>query len=178
MTAHPLSRRIHDVLGLEPDAPALEHERQWFSWGELGGLADRVATIIGDERPQVGIMLRNRPVHVAALLGVLQCGATIVVVNPAHGDERITADLDQLALPLLVGESDDLAMLGEQPATTTVSVPGLASESECDCSQPCSRRPEPARGCRADVDQRDDRTAQTSGPHLRHAGAQRDRPGN
>jgi long-chain acyl-CoA synthetase len=129
MTAHLLSRRIDAVLRLEPDAPALEHERQWFSWKQLGGLAERVAAIVGDERPQVGIMLRNRPVHVAALLGVLQCGATVVVINPARGDERITADVDQLALPLLVGEPDDLAMLGEQPATTMISLPGLANEA-------------------------------------------------
>ena len=73
-------------------------------------------------------MLRNRPVHVAALLGVLQRGATVVVINPARGDERITADVGELALPLLIGEPDDLAMLGEQNVNTTISVPGLASE--------------------------------------------------
>jgi long-chain acyl-CoA synthetase len=128
MTAHRLSRRIDDVLRLEPDTPALEYERQWFSWKQLGGLAVRVAALACDERPQVGIMLRNRPAHVAALLGVLRCGATVVVINPARGDERITADVDQLALPLIIGEPDELARLGDQPATTTVSIPDLASE--------------------------------------------------
>jgi long-chain acyl-CoA synthetase len=128
MTAHRLSRRIDEVLRLEPDAQALEYQRQWFSWKQLGAAAARVAAITGDERPQVGIMLRNRPTHVAALLGVLQCGATVVVINPARGDERIAADVDQLALPLLVGEPDDLTMLGEQPATTTLSITDLAAE--------------------------------------------------
>jgi long-chain acyl-CoA synthetase len=128
MTAHRLSRRIDDVLRLEPDAPALEYERQWVSWKQLGGPAARVAAIVGDERPQVGIMLRNRPAHVAALLGVLQCGATVVAINPARGDERIIDDVGQLALPLLVGEPDDLTMLGDQPATTTVSIAGLTAE--------------------------------------------------
>ena len=136
MSKHPLSRRIDDVLRLEPDTPAVEHEHQWFSWKELAGLAERVADIIGDERPQVGIILRNRPVHVAALLGVLQCGATIVVINPARGDERISADVDRLALPLIVGAPADLAVLGEQPATTTVSVLGPGIGAECHCSQP------------------------------------------
>jgi acyl-CoA synthetase (AMP-forming)/AMP-acid ligase II len=134
MTPHRLSRRIDDVMRLQPDAPALEYERQWFSWNQVGGLAERVAAIIGDERPEVGIMLRNRPVHVAALLGVLQRGATVVVINPARGNERISADVDQLRLPLLVGEPDDLALVGEQPATTTVSIPGLASEPKASAT--------------------------------------------
>jgi acyl-CoA synthetase (AMP-forming)/AMP-acid ligase II len=130
MTTHRLSRRIDDVLRLEPGAPALEYERQWFSWNQFGELAEKLAAIVGDQRPQVGIMLRNRPVHVAALLGVLRCGATVVVINPSRGDERITADVGELALPLLIGEPDDLAMLGEHLATTTISVRGLASEPD------------------------------------------------
>ena len=97
---HRLSRRIDDVLRLEPEAAALEHERQWFSLEQLDRLAERVAALTEDERPQVGIMLRNRPAHVAALLGVLRCGATVVVINPARGEERIIADIDQLALPV------------------------------------------------------------------------------
>ena len=43
MAEHPLSQRIADVLGLQPDAPAMEYDRQWVSWGQLGdtGRADR-----------------------------------------------------------------------------------------------------------------------------------------
>jgi long-chain acyl-CoA synthetase len=124
VTTHPLSRRIADVLGLQPDAAALEYEGQWVSWGELGRMADRIGSLVGDgnQQPQVGILLRNRPAQVAALLGVLQCGATVVVINPARGDERTKADADQLNLPLIVGEPDDLAKLGEPSATTMVSI--------------------------------------------------------
>ncbi|MDT5275105.1 MAG: long-chain acyl-CoA synthetase [Mycobacterium sp.] len=125
---HPLSRRIDDVLGLQPDAAALEYDRRWLSWGELGELAERISPLIGNQQPQIGILLRNRPAQVATLLGVLRCGATVVVINPGRGDERIKADVNHLALPFIVGESDDLAMLGEQPATTLVSISGLAAE--------------------------------------------------
>ena len=125
---HPLSRRIDDVLGLRPDAAALEYDRRWLSWGELGELAERISPLIGSQQPQIGILLRNRPAQVATLLGVLRCGATVVVINPGRGDQRIKADVNHLALHLIVGESDDLAMLGEQPATTLVSISGLAAE--------------------------------------------------
>jgi long-chain acyl-CoA synthetase len=128
MTTHRLSRRIDHVLCLQPDAPAVEFERQWFSWKQLGVQADRIAVLIGAGRPQVGILLRNRPAHVAALLAVLRCGATVVVINPARGEDRIHLDVEQLELPLIIGEPDDLAMLGELPATAMVSVSDLAAE--------------------------------------------------
>jgi long-chain acyl-CoA synthetase len=127
---HPLSRRISDVLGLQPDAPALEYEGQWRSWGELGEMADRICSLIGggNRQPPIGILLRNRPAQVAALLGVLQGGATVVVINPARGDERTKADVEQLGLPLIVGEPDDLATLGRPSAATVVSISDLAAE--------------------------------------------------
>jgi long-chain acyl-CoA synthetase len=121
---HPLSRRIDDVLGLQPDAPALEYDRQWLSWAELGKMADRIGSLVGDgsHQPQIGILLRNRPAQLATLLGVVRRGATVVVINPAGGDERTKADVKRLALPLIIGEPDDLATLGEPPATTVVSI--------------------------------------------------------
>jgi len=130
VTAHPLSQRIADVLALQPDAPALEYDGHWVSWGELAELADRIGRLVGggDQQPQIGILLRNRPAQVATLLGVLQCGATVVVINPARGDERTKADVAGLDLPLIVGEPEDLAMLGESPAATVASISHLAAE--------------------------------------------------
>jgi long-chain acyl-CoA synthetase len=130
MTSHRLSRRIGDVLRLQPDAPALEYDRRWLSWGQLGDLVEQISSLVGTDRPQVGILLRNRPAHVAALLGVLRCGATVVVINPGRGDERIKADVDQLALPLIIGEPDDLAVAGRPPATTMVSISASRAETK------------------------------------------------
>ena len=129
---HPLSRRIADVLRLQPDAPALEYEREWLSWGELGETADRISSLIrgGSQRPEIGILLRNHPAQVAALLGVLQCEATVVVINPARGDERVTADINQLGLPLIIGEPDDLATLSKPAGTTVVSISNRAVDPQ------------------------------------------------
>ncbi len=128
MTPHALSQRIDHVLSLQPDSPALEYDRQWVSWGQLDELATRIRRIVGNDRPEVGVMLRNRPAQVAALLGVLRCGATVVVINPSRGGERLETDVSELALPLLIGEPGDLAMLDGQADATTVSIAGLAVE--------------------------------------------------
>ena len=66
--------------------------------------------------PQIGMLLRNRPGQVAAFLGVLLAGGTVVTINPSRGDERTRADIAALRLPLVVGEPDDLATL-VAPAT-------------------------------------------------------------
>jgi acyl-CoA synthetase (AMP-forming)/AMP-acid ligase II len=70
---HPLSQRIADVGGLQPDSPAIEYEGQWFSWRAIGGMAGRIGSLT-DRGAQVGILLRNRPAQVAAFLGVLAAG--------------------------------------------------------------------------------------------------------
>ena len=105
---HPLRRRIADVLTLQPDAEAIEYDGQWSSWREVAGLANRIAAIGESE---VGMLLRNKPTHVAAFLGVLLGGGTVVTINPSRGDDRTRADIAALSLPVVIGEPIDLASL-------------------------------------------------------------------
>lgn len=117
---HPLSRRIADVLELRPDAHAIEYEGQWFSWRQLGDTARSIAPLAGGSGG-VGMLLRNRPGQVAAFLGVLLGGGTVVTINPARGDERTRADIAALKLPRIIGEADDLAAL-VPPGTATLAI--------------------------------------------------------
>ncbi|WP_414687754.1 class I adenylate-forming enzyme family protein [Mycobacterium sp.] len=131
--AHALSRRITDVLNLQPDAHAIEYDGHWSSWGQIGEMTAKmgslVATHAGTRQARVGILLRNRPAQVAAFLGVLQNGGCVVVLNSSRGDDRIRADISALQLPMVIGEPDDVTTL--VPAgTTTVSISGLDTEPE------------------------------------------------
>lgn len=122
MPVHPLRQRIADVLGLQPDSPAVEYHGQWVTWGQLGSAAWWIAA--SARGADVGMLLRNRPAHVAAFLGVLLSGGTVVTINPARGDERTRADITALGLSVIVGESADLAALVAD-GTTTVSLSDL-----------------------------------------------------
>jgi long-chain acyl-CoA synthetase len=124
MPLHPLSQRIADVLDLRPDSHAIEFGGQWISWGQVGEMAWRIASLTADHKAGIGMLLRNRPGQVAAFLGVLLGGGTVVTINPARGDERTRADIAALRLPLIVGEPDDLATL-VTPGTPTVPISGL-----------------------------------------------------
>ncbi|BBZ00001.1 class I adenylate-forming enzyme family protein [Mycolicibacterium fallax] len=140
---HPLSRRILDVLALDPAAPALQYRGAWSTWGELRAAGAAIADAVGPGA-RVGIMLRNRPAHVAALLGVLSAGGTVVVINPSRGDERTRADLRSLGLPVLIGSAEDLAALGTgAPGTTTI---GLGELGQAPAVHPATDpAPDPGR---------------------------------
>jgi len=126
--AHPLSRRIGEVLELDPDARAIEFDGTWHTWGQIGGLSRQIAAAV-QPGAHVGILLRNTPAHVAALLGVLSAGACVVVINPSRGDERIRADIAALDLPVIIGTSDDITQL-TQPAddATVVTLEGETAQ--------------------------------------------------
>ena len=130
MTDHPLSQRIADVLGLQPDARAIEYDGRWRTWAQVGEAARRAASLTAEHSadPQIGMLLRNRPGQVAAFLGVLLGGGTVVTINPSRGDERIRADIAGLRLPLVIGEPDDLATL-VTPETPTVAISGLLDDA-------------------------------------------------
>jgi long-chain acyl-CoA synthetase len=116
---HPLSRRIADVLALQPDGEAIEYDGRWSTWGQVGELANRIASV---GQTEVGMLLRNRPANVAALLGVLLGGGTVVTINPSRGNDRTRADIAALNLAVVVGEPDDLAsMVPAGPAAIPIS---------------------------------------------------------
>ncbi len=118
---HPLSRRITDVLSLQPADAAIEYDGRWSTWGQVADLANRIASV---GETEVGMLLRNRPAHVAALLGVLLGGGTVVTINPSRGDHRTRADIAALDLPVVVGEPDDLtSMVPTGP--TAIPISGL-----------------------------------------------------
>jgi acyl-CoA synthetase (AMP-forming)/AMP-acid ligase II len=137
---HPLSERVADALAFDPGARAVEFEGRWHSWADVGALAHRIASVASrftsSGRPQVGVLLRNRPAHVATLLGVLMGGGCVVVVNPSRGHQRTRADIAALRLPMLIGEPDDLATLSAaHPHTASVSITTLDAEPTVTAAQ-------------------------------------------
>jgi acyl-CoA synthetase (AMP-forming)/AMP-acid ligase II len=147
---HPLSDRIAKVLELAPGANAVEFEGKWHSWGQLAELAHPIASIMSgytaSQRPQVGVLLRNRPVHVAALLGVLLGGGCLVTISPARGDDRTRADIAALRLPMIIGEPTDLANLaGPEPCTAQVALTGIDGALEVVSAQQPLSEPESSR---------------------------------
>jgi acyl-CoA synthetase (AMP-forming)/AMP-acid ligase II len=105
-------RRLAEVLAIDPAAPAIEFASRWYRWGELRATVDAVAEAFTASAlapgAQVGVLLRNRPVSIGLLLGVLGAGGCVVVLNPQLGRERVNADVAALGLGMVVGARADV----------------------------------------------------------------------
>jgi acyl-CoA synthetase (AMP-forming)/AMP-acid ligase II len=111
ITGDGLAPRITDVLAVDPDAPAIEYEGSWSTWGDLADTARQAAALVDHGGAEVGIILRNRPASIGFLLGVLTAGGCVVTINPGRGRDRTRDDIASLDLAVLAGEADDLAEL-------------------------------------------------------------------
>jgi acyl-CoA synthetase (AMP-forming)/AMP-acid ligase II len=114
-----LGERIAAVLALEPAAPALEFAGRWRTWGELAATSASLAAQLPAAGTRVGVLLRNRPAHVALLLGVLRAGACVVAIDPQRGSERVRRDVASLELAFVAGEPEDLASLVAEDVAAT-----------------------------------------------------------
>jgi len=110
-----LTRRIQQILALDPGAPAMESGREWFSWGQI---AESAAILTAHVEPgeRVALLLRNRPQHVGLLIGLISAGACVVTVNPGRGIERVRTDVADLEVATVAGTTEDLEALAPGPA--------------------------------------------------------------
>jgi acyl-CoA synthetase (AMP-forming)/AMP-acid ligase II len=108
-----LAERLRAVLALDPRADMIEFDGEWWTWGRVAELATSVAARLPEIGAPVGILLRNTPAHVGALLGVLLADCCVVTINPSLGEERVRVDLAALDLDMLVGTDEDLARFSD-----------------------------------------------------------------
>jgi long-chain acyl-CoA synthetase len=112
-----ISERAARLLRDAPvDAEAIEHDRTWWSWGRVSDCARAVgdalrAAGIGPGA-RVGLILQNRPEHVAALTALLAGGWCAVVLNPLQPPARLAADIVRGEVPTVIGGPEQLAAAG------------------------------------------------------------------
>ncbi|HVU71370.1 MAG TPA: fatty acid--CoA ligase family protein [Mycobacteriales bacterium] len=97
-----------------PDAPAIHAGERWWTWGEVVALARELDAVLPAAQPggRVGVVLRNRAPHAAAVAAILARGRTVVTFSPLQPPERLRADVEAAKPQVLVGTSDDLDAAG------------------------------------------------------------------
>jgi len=106
-----LAQHLAQVVAIDRSAPAIEFARRWHTWGEVGDRARELAAAFDaaglPEGAPIGLVLRNDPALVSAVLAVLTTRRCIVTLSPHAGPERLARELEQLALPVIVGTAED-----------------------------------------------------------------------
>jgi acyl-CoA synthetase (AMP-forming)/AMP-acid ligase II len=111
-----LAAHINSLLRVDAMAPAIEFEGEWIPWGSLLALREDLdlALIEAGAGPgaSVGVILRNRPQHVAAVLALLATDRCVVTMNAVQGDDRLAGELAELRLPAVIADVEDWARPG------------------------------------------------------------------
>jgi len=125
-----LSERLLKAMTLEPEGPAVEFEQQWYSWSYLQGIVetiDRELTQAGlGAASPVGVMVRNRPAHVGALLALLATHRCVVSINPFVAADKSARDIRELRLPALIADEEDWAKPEVRAAAQDMALIGIS----------------------------------------------------
>ena len=106
-----LSRRIRLMVALDPDATALSFCGLTFPWSFYSDAIADLDTLLAANPAarRVGIVLRNRPGPLAALVAALGTGREVVTLSPHLGDIGLQQDIIDLAPDVVVAEDEDWA---------------------------------------------------------------------
>ena len=125
-----LADSIRSVLEIDPGAVAMEFQGHSLSWANFAGLIGEIdASLtragIGQGAP-IGLLLRNRPEMVGAILALIASERCIVCVNPLQGDKKLAADLESIRVPALLACEEDWQAVSMRDAAAKVGSMGLA----------------------------------------------------
>ncbi len=149
-----MQRRIREVLALDASATALTFRGLAFPWSfysdAIAALESSLAGHPGASR--IGIVLRNRPGPLAALIATIGTGRAVVTLSAHVGEAGLAQDIVDLAPDVLVAEDEDWSRVAILTAAETAGVVALRAGSDrALAAQPVSWSPSPALRHRGDV---------------------------
>lgn len=121
----PLPARLRRVIAAAPEATALTFEDRHYPWAFLRRGVDDLDRLLAEagepDAHRIGIVLRNRPGELAALVAVIATGRQVVTLSPFHGDVALAEDIATLAPQVLVASAEDWARPGFAAAAAGVA---------------------------------------------------------
>ncbi len=93
------------------DGPCIEFDGRWYSGNEVSAYGEAIASAlrdagVADDAP-VGLVVRNRLQHAAAIIGFLAAGRAVSMIYSFQSPESIGRDIEKLELSAIVADRDD-----------------------------------------------------------------------
>ncbi len=131
-----LAQCIRRVIKIDPEAVAIDFDRKPVTWGAVAALVDGIEARLSDAgigpHAQIGLLLRNRPEMLAAILAAIASERCIVCVNPLQGDVKTVADLESIRVPALVACSEDWESIAVLEGAAKAGSLGIALDRRSD----------------------------------------------
>lgn len=108
------------------DDPCIEFEGRWYSGREVAAYGQAVTAAlrtagVADDAP-VGLVVRNRLQHAAAIAGFLAEGRAVSMIYSFQSPEAIAADIEKLAPAAVVADREDWT----EPVAAAAAATGAA----------------------------------------------------
>lgn len=119
-----MTEKLRAIMALDPERTEIDFEGRDYSWRQMAEIVEAIEAALEtmglpvDAR--VGVMLRNRPGHVAAIVAVLSADRCLVTLNPILPDQKLFADIARLELPVVIADATDLQRPGAMEALADV----------------------------------------------------------
>jgi long-chain acyl-CoA synthetase len=111
-----MTEKLRAIMAIDPSRTEIDFEGVEYSWGQLAAFVREIEAALArltlPAECRIGVMLRNRPGHIAAVIAVLSTDRCLVSLNPILPDDRLFADIEGLNLPVVIADATDLARPG------------------------------------------------------------------
>lgn len=125
-----MTEKLRAIMAIDPDRAEIDFEGRDYSWGDLGRIVQAIEAALDamalPPEARVGVMLRNRPGHIAAILAVLASDRCLVTLNPLLPDGRLAEDVAALGLPVVIADEDDVARASMHAVFTSAGTAVIA----------------------------------------------------
>ena len=119
-------KRLYAALHTGPERPMLEYKGRSYTMGEIAAYADRAAAALaaaGVGRDQaIGIVLRNRPLHAFAVLGMVADGRAFTSIYAMQSPEMIAEEVAASGFAAVIADAEDWS----EPLRAAVASAGAA----------------------------------------------------
>jgi len=117
-----MTEKLRAIMALDPERTQIDFGGTDYSWRQIADTVRAIEAALDKmglpEDARIGVMLRNRPGHVAAIVAVLSTDRCLVTLNPILPDAKLFADVENLGLPAIIADATDLARPGLAEALT------------------------------------------------------------
>jgi long-chain acyl-CoA synthetase len=95
------------------DRPCIQFDGRWYSGDEVAAYGAAIADVLRsggvDDGAPVGLVVRNRLPHAAAIVGFLAAGRPVSMIYSFQSPESIGRDIEKLKLSAVIADREDWA---------------------------------------------------------------------
>ncbi|MDT7794777.1 MAG: long-chain acyl-CoA synthetase, partial [Mycobacterium sp.] len=158
------------------DRPCIEFEGRWYSGNDITAYADAIASALRDggvaDGAPVGLVVRNRLQHAAAIIGFLAAGRPVSMIYSFQSPESIGRDIEKLELSAVIADREDWTdevitaanRAGSAGVAISLTTPTVAAVDGLERRDQSRRHAEPEPGVALSI-----LTSGTTGPPKRQA---------